>query len=701
MTRLREIYLATVIERPRLALAALAVVVGLLATQIPQFSLDASSNALLLESDSGIEYYRAVRARYGSDDYLILTYTPAGDLFSDSSIARLQGLRDALAAVAEVSSVVSILDVPLLQSPPIRPSQLADGAPTLLSERTDRQLARRELTHSPLYRNRLVSSDGSTTALQINLRRDEAYESLLDRRASLQELRLDGGLSRAQRQELRDVRERIDARRGSRQRARRDAVAQVRKVVADYREPAEIHLGGLPLINADLVNFIRHDLLVFGVGLLIALVVLLAIVFRRVRWVVLPLSSCALSVACMTGLLGLLDWPVTVVSSNFVSLMLILTLSLNVHMVVRYRELQRASPPRDARGLATAMVRQKAGPALYTALTTMVAFASFIASGIRPVIDFGWMMVIGMAVAFAVTFTWLPAALVLLGSGGPPAPNNITARITAAAGRLIGRFPSATLAGFGMLALAAVVGLARLSTDNRFIDYFKADTAIHRGMEVIDQRLGGTTPLDIVIDADAEALPEESAGSGLSLPGEAGLAARSYWYDAAKLDTIAAIQEHLEQRDDIGKVLSLASTAEILRTFLDEGRLQNFELSLAYRRMPDRVRAELIRPYLSVDGNQTRLSARIYETSDNLQRDALLQSIRDYLSGEIGIAPERVHLTGLVVLYNNVLNSLMRSQLVTAGAVTLAIWLMFAVSFRSLGVAAVAILPNLFGAALV
>ncbi|MEJ2602705.1 MAG: MMPL family transporter, partial [Gammaproteobacteria bacterium] len=325
-----SLYDSLVLGRPVITLVVTAAVVAMLASQAPRFALDTSSDSLLLESDTGIQYYRSIRARYGSDDFLILTYTPQEDLFSDRVLAEIGRLRDELSAVANVASVISILDVPLLRSPPLSPRELADGATKLLSDRTDRQLAREELTESPLYRNRLMSPDGGTTAMQINLEQDEDYAALLRQRDDLREARLEQDLSESEAAELEQLERRVRRRRDEEQAELQQIVSDVRAIVEEYRDGASLHLGGLPMISADMISFIRHDLVVFGTGLAIALVLLLAIIFRRPRWVVLPLASCAAAVASMIGFLGLVQWPVTVVSSNFVSLMLILTLSLNV-----------------------------------------------------------------------------------------------------------------------------------------------------------------------------------------------------------------------------------------------------------------------------------------------------------------------------------------------------------------------------------
>ncbi len=708
--RLLDLYSAAILDRPRFALLFTVALVGLSTLGLPRFAIDASSDSLLLEADEALELYRAVRARYGSDDYLILTYAPEDDLFSESVLDRLEELRRDLASIEQIEAVTSILDVPLFESPPLAPRELSSGAPTLTDERTDLALARTELRQSPLYRNRVLSADGTTTAMQLDLERDERYLRLLDERDRLRSRRLERGLTAEEKAQLREVGREIDAQREAAHEETAAAVASVRAVIADYDHAAEIHLGGLPMISTDMLAFIRHDLAVFGMALVVMLSLLLTLIFRSVRWVLLPLLVCAATILSMMGLLGLMRWPVTVVSSNFVSLLLILTLSLTVHLAVRYRELCGGDADADQYALVRETVRTKFAPALLTAVTTMVAFASLTVAGIRPVIDFGWMMVTGIAVAFLMTFLILPATLVMLSREREAAFGFFARPATRLFARLTNRHPLALLGTFLFIAVASVYGLTRLSVDNRFIDYFDESTEIYRGMSIIDRKLGGTTPLDVVVDAPADASEgagESGAGDDLGdlneLYGQdsAGFAAESAWMNTRRLDDIARMHEFLAGRPEIGKVLSLDTTMYVFRQLAGEDGVDNFTLSVIYERMPEAVREAILWPYISREGDQIRFAARVYESSPDLERDELLGEIRTHFVDEIGVDAGNLYLTGVFVLYNNVLKSLFDSQVKTAGAVSVAVLLMFAVAFRSITVGLVALVVNVFGAAVV
>ena len=246
-------------------------------------------------------------------------------------------------------------------------------------------------------------------------------------------------------------------------------------------------------------------MVIFGVGIGALLVILLIAFFHRPRWVTASLMCSLVSIVVMIGYLGLVDWRVTVVSANFVALLLIFSLSLTVHLIVRYQELHAQNPKSGQGWLIHTTVRDKYQPCLYTVLTTMVGFASLLFSGIRPVIDFGWMMVMGMLVVFIVSFLTFPAFLMLFTPGEPQYRRDYTGRITGLFAGWIERSRLSILLIFGFLAVMSAIGISMLEVENRFIDYFKKSTEIYQGMEVIDRELGGTMPLDVILDPDTEA----------------------------------------------------------------------------------------------------------------------------------------------------------------------------------------------------
>ncbi len=700
-----------VLGRPRLTLSVILGVCAMFALFATRFTLDASADSLLLQGDPDLRYYRMVRARYGSDDYLVVTYTVTGDLLADPVLEDLRNLRDRLRGIPGIEHVTSLLDVPLVESPPVTLQELRESVPTLLSPRTDRILARRELTGSALYSQLIMSLDGRTTALLATLQQDPEYRALVDTRDRLYLQASSGPLSAQQRRELHRLKAAIKDRREIQVAAQRETIRQVREVLDGYRDRAVLRLGGLPMIVADMLDFILRDVMVFGVAILVFLVGLLALIFRRPRWIVLPLLTCLASAVLMTGLLGLARIPVTVVSANFVALLLIFCLSLTVHLIVRYQELHKLHPEAGQRELVARTLRDKWLPCAYTSATTMVAFTSLLVSGIQPVIDFGWLMVAGMVVLLLLSFTLFPAGLMLVHAGKPQPLRRTTERITLFFAKLTSRFPVATLVVYGLVAVIAVAGLSRLEVESRFIDNFKDTTEIYQGLVTIDRELGGTTPLDVVLDADSAFFDRQQVVAGDEfydefddeLDAEADeqgndLGASSYWYNSYQLGRVADVHRYLESLSETGKVLSIATTVQTL-TIVNGGRPPDtFFLSLLYRNLPESVRQSLFDPYLSADGNQVRLSVRVRESDPDLRRQQLLDRIREHLTGEMGFSPEQVHLSGMLVLYNNVLQSLYRSQILTIGFVFLSILAMFFALFRSLKLALIALIPNVLAA---
>jgi uncharacterized protein len=701
-------YDRSVLRHPVVTLLVGLVLVASLGIFAPRFQLDASSETLVMEHDEDVRFYRAIRARYESDDFLVVTYTPDGGLFTERALERLAELRDALLAVERVEEVTTLLDVPILDGLEVSLTDLPTDPDELTCDGPDRVTDCRRAVDSDLYRNLLVSPDGTTSGIRVILRQDERYRSLQRARDELRIKDQSEGLGPTERREMAELDQRIAERGAILREQEATAIAEVRTVLEAFRDEATIHLGGVPMIAVDSIAFIRADLVNFGAAVAGFIVLILFIAFHRPRWVLLPVATCAATVISMIGLLGLLGWPVTVVSSNFISLLLILNLALVVHLIVRFRELHDLHPEADKLTLVRDTVHSKFTPCLYTALTTMVAFGSLLVSGIRPVIDFGWMMVIGLGIAFVLSFTLFPAALLLLEPGRPAQLRNITGAITGALARAITARPGATLVVAAVLGVAGVSGAFQLSIENRFIDYFKKTTEIYQGMRLIDEQLGGTTPLDVLIDAPPPELEEEDEDDYLDdldilddMEADAGIASRSYWLNSTRLPEVRRVHEYLESLPGTGKVLSIATAMDMFGALEPRVLTEDFFLSVFYRRMPEAVRTALFDPYLSEDGDQVRFSVRIYESAPDLRRNEMLQEIRHHIAEEMGYGAEQVHLSGMMVLYNNMLQGLFRSQILTLGVVFGAIMLMFLVLFRSVRYSTLGILPNLLSAALV
>ena len=717
-TTLAGWYEAVVFGKPRFLMLALLTLLVASGYFITQFRMDASADALVLENDADLRYYREIAERYGSEDFLFIAYRPAdGDLLSDTSIRNIASLRDSLKQVVPLlSDVFTLLDAPLIDSPRIGLSDLSGGVRTVLSPETNIDMARRELSHGVAYGDNLVSTDGKVTAMLLTFERDEQFFELLKARNSLRLIKLERQLTTAELEALAQASQIFTQYQSAANNARAEHIRIIRSVMDAHREHAELFLGGPSMVATDMIDFIRKDLIVFGLGILLLLVITLAVIFRQARWVLLPLIACSITAFVTTGLLGLLDWPITVISSNYVSLLLIITLSMNIHLIVRYRLMQSENPTETHHNLIVQTMREMALPCFYMTITTIVAFGSLIVSGIRPVIDFGYMMMCGVALAFMVSFIVFPLGLQWLKPSQASSPHDNTEAVTVAIGRFTLKHGKLVLLLSALAMVLTAVGITRLEVENRFIDYFKSDTEIHQGMLVIDQKLGGTTPLEVVLDADAaffarlqNPVQEESEAEALFGDDEddwlgdyedeeSEAVAENYWFNSYALERLEGVHDYLASLPEVGKVTSLSTAVKMVRMVNNDDPLGDFELAILRKKMPDVMQRALVHPYLSDDANQVRLVMRVIDSNKELRRGELIERIRLHLINELGFAEDQVHMTGMLVLYNNMLQSLFSSQILTLGAVMVAIMLMFIVLFRSVYVSIVTIIPNILAA---
>ncbi|MAI82136.1 MAG: transporter [Gammaproteobacteria bacterium] len=691
---------------PFITILVILTFLGFFSYNIQYFELDASSDSLLLQDDEDLRYYRNIKARYGDDEFLVVTISPKIDLFDEKTIDLLTNLKKDLSKLDQIESVVSILDVPLLKSPPKSLAEIADSAPTFLSPETDKELAKIELTTSNLYRNLIISEDSKTTAMLLNIRLNVELESLIDKRDALRAKRLDSDLSAMELKELDRLTSEVKSLRKDERNETATMVSDVRSVLDQYKSSAEIFLGGVPMITVDMIDYIQNDIQLFGLLILMFLVIALLVIFKNPQWMIVSMVCCLIGLMIMTGVLGYMSWPVTVVSANFVALLLIFSLSITVHLTVRYRELVKLFPEENHSSLIVMTMRDKLEPCLFTTITTMVGFGSLLIAGIRPVIDFGWMMLISMGVIFILVFNLFPALLSLFSKIDHQVKEDKTHKLTNAFANLVIQKPTQILILFTIVFAISISGITKLTAENQFIKAFKEDTEIFQGLSVIDSQLGGTTPLDIIIEADPDFFNVEDDENIIEDDffdeaffedddGEYDIGGDSYWYNSYRLKTIEAVHDYLESLNEAGKVISFDTTMDVLQTLNDGDEMDTFFLSVLYKKVPDDVKEALFDPYLSEDGNQLRISFRVYESYPDLQRGELLKKIKRDLTSELGLKESQVKLTGMLVLYNNVLESLITSQILTIGFVFAAIMIMFLFLFRSIKFAVIAVIPSI------
>jgi predicted RND superfamily exporter protein len=700
MSKILSKYLSS---SPKISLLIFSLALVFSLFNFTNFKLDASSDSLVLESDDDLKYYREVSADYSSSDFLIIIFKPKEDLFTEQTISKVREMVSAFEQIDGVESVLSYLDAPLLFSPKMGMTELADNLRTIESEEADKDLARMEFKNSPLYTELLTDADARYTALQLLLENNKEYELAINKRYEILDLINSNNYTPPIHDlALQEINTEIKTL-NTKLSLERDVLIQTtRAVMSGFDDSGDLFLGGTAMIASDMISFIKSDLQYFALGVLIMFVLTLSAIFKKVRWVLMPLVSSALIALFVIGFLGWMDWRVTVVSSNFISLLLIISISLTIHLIVRYQELFESNPSLNKTELISLTIEQMLKPCFYTALTTIIAFASLGVSEIKPVIDFGKMMVAGIFFAFIFSFILFPIFMLLFTSDQGKESKDFSKGVTVIFSSLTERFGNYIILIALFLFSISLYGINQLTVENRFIDYFKPSTEIYKGMELLDTKLGGTAPLDIVINAplnwdknreednfdDDFGFEDDEPNSG-------------YWWNTISLGQLEDIHDYVDSLPEIGKVLSVASGIKVARELKDGEPLSELDLALVKNMLPEDIKDNLLSSYISDDENQVRISARVIESAQGLNRNELLSKISETLQTEYKLDKDQFRLTGLAVLYNNMLQSLFDSQIGTIIIVFSIIFFMFLILFRSLYLSVIGIIPNLLAATVV
>ena len=697
--KISYIYSHYILGQPLLVLLFLAVILVISVSHVGNFKLDASADTLILEDDKDLKIFREMNEKYKSSDFLVLTVTDnEKEIFAIDTLSFIDSLSNELTKIKNVASVTSITNIPLVTSSKRPLTELINDIPNIMSEGINKSLARKEILTSPIYNELVISSDGKTTAIQISIEENlELLDARNDRTSLFQKYKSDSSFEI---EYLKAKKKYIELSDSEKQKVS-SLIKEIRSIQYNNQSDRyEIRLGGIPMITDDMVTFIRNDLINFGLGVLVFILITLIIIFRKIIWVLAPIINCLYAVIFMIGVLGYLDWKVTVISSNFISLMLILTLSMNIHIIVRFRQIYSSSKGNKYEAIKLTTERM-IWPCLYTALTTIVAFASLIFSDIKPVIDFGYMMVLGLTTLFLTSFTLLPSLIIIFSSEkntiiGEDKANSI---ITNGLANLTLNFGKTIYLVTALLSIITLYGLTQLKVENSFINYFRADTEIYKGMKLIDNQLGGTTPLDVIIkfSDSKEIIDDEYDDLFVGENDEE----QSNWFTTDKIDKIKYVHDYLDNNQYIGKVLSLASSIRVAEIVNDNKELNSVEMSVLYQKLPDEVKKIAVNPYLSIDNNEARINVRVLDSNQDLRRADLINEIRSDLVNDVYLNSENVSITGILLLYNNMLQSLFDSQIKSLGFVMLVIAVMFLVLFRSFKLMIIGIIPNLLSALLV
>ena len=675
---------------PRAVLFGVVLAVLPFAWFAQDFRFDASADTLVVEGDPKLETYRRMTETFGGDEFLVIAYMPReGDLFSRPVLEHIGALQAELDAIEGVAGTYSMLDAPLIKSPPVPLERMSEEYRTLRDADVDLELARQELTGSPLFRDFLISSDGTASVIRVDLQQNTELASAQSARDAAR----DGTSS-----DRGDAEARYDELRARYVADRQRLMDEIRSTRDRFTDTAIVHVSGVPMIAADMIEYVKSDIETFGSLVFAVIVAALLFFFRRLRWVVLPVVISGTSILITMGILGFFGKPVTVISSNFISLLAIICISFSIHLIVRYRELRADDEETPQRDLVIETMESKFAPCLYTGLTTMLAFGSMLGSSIVPVEDFGWMMCLGIFVSFIVTYLVFPAVLLAIGKGAPSPTIGDEVTLTVWLSRLSVERSAAVLIAGIVVAAVAGYGLTRISFDNRFINYFDEDTEIHRGMAFIDRNLGGTIPFDVYLQLG----PYEEAGEDdfFASP-DAEAWPERYWFTRNRIDTVAEMHRFVDERRSTGKVLSVSTLDRLARDFNDGEALSNVEMAYALDALPEAVRSQLVTPYADPPSGFARIASRISETGPRFSKDKLIADIRQFAGEELGLSEDEIVITGMMVLFNDMLQRLAESQSRTLLYVIGATFLMFVLLLRAPLLAILALIPNLVAAATV
>tara|TARA_B100000989_G_scaffold243763_1_gene190815 strand:- start:719 stop:3106 length:2388 start_codon:yes stop_codon:yes gene_type:complete len=671
-----QFYTNIILKNPKSVFVILLITLLSFGYYSKDFRLDASSETLLIDGDPDLKYLEEISKRYGSKEFLILTYTPNEGMVSDASINNLLSLKYKIQSLDWVHSVTTLLDIPLLNSSDAPLQERLDNFKTLKDEGVDRKRGFGEIISSPVFRNFVISEDGKTSGIIINIKNNNKLKDFEDK----SKIEIEINKDRIKKQNHQNI-------------------LEIRDVIKSYEDIGKIHLGGIPMIADDMMSFIKSDIIVFGIGVFLFIIATLWFVFRKLIWIIVPISSCFFSVIIMMGLLGLLGWKVTVISSNFIALMLILTMAMNIHMSTRFLQLKKNYPYKNVLELIILTTNKMFWPILYTVLTTVIAFLSLIFSEIKPIIDFGWMMTLGLITSFFITFTLLPTLINFMPIENISIKENNDSLITSFFAKISLNNHKIIFILTGFIIILSFIGISRLEVENSFINYFSKKTEIYKGMKLIDEKLGGTTPLEVILKfPKKEKTKIDTEDEFENWGDEDEKSNEKYWFTKDKIDRISSVHNYLDSLPQVGKVLSFSSIIDVATLLNNNKPLGTLEMGVLYSKIPKTIKTEIIDPYISIKDNEARINLRIIDSQENLRRNDLIKKINYDLKNKIGLDEDEFKLAGVLILFNNLLQSLFKSQILTLGLVMVGIFSMFLVLFKNIKLSLIGVVPNFIAA---
>ena len=641
---------------------------------IKDFRIDASSDSLVSQGDEDFKYFSYYQDLFPTKNSLVIAIKSNGKI-DKLLLTEIEKISKKLSALPEVYSVFNINKAPILLLNKTNLLDLAnDNYETIIDTNLAIKDVLNEFAKSPIYSDQIINKNKNITSIVIFLNENNKALDLKENK----NLYLSQG-------KYYSIKTEID-------KERNELIKKIRNIISNSNKDFTYYLGGVEMISSDVISYVKNDILTFSLIVLLIIILILFIIFRRVKWVFAILFTSISAVYLSIGLAGFINFEITAVSANFLSLMFVLSISMNVHIMNNYLQ-------RDIKIIEN--FRMMFWPCFYTFLTTIVAFVSLVISDIKPVIDFGIIMIIALLIVLISSFVILPLIVSFFSKEEKSYSLNLSF--------LKSFYPfayknSKYILGLNILIFfISLYGITNLNVENSFIKYFKKNTEIYKGMYLIDNELGGTTPLDIIlkfknddqiIDTTIKAEEEddleiEDDFFSDDLFGEE----NNIWFTNEKIETIKFVHQYLESRIEIGKVTSIYSLIDTANQ-INKSDLSMFELSVLYNEIPIDYKTDLIDPYLNVEKNMIKISTRVKDSKD-IKRNDLINDINSFLLNEFDNL-EEFKVNGLLVLYNNMLKSLFSSQIKSLGFVILAIFIMFVILFRSLKLSIIGIIPNIF-----
>ena len=709
------------VSAPKLSLALALILCAFLCAFAPKLAIDASTQTLLLENDKDLELWRDITKRYKIPNTLVIAYTPNSDLLSQNSISTLAALSKDLAQIKGVKSVFSMLDAPLLLSSGLKFSDLLGIIPTLKDSNASKEAIKAEFLNSPFYKNSLVSSDFKTTALLLTLEPNPGYNEFIASITELENTLKNAENNATAKTLLKEQRAAFKAYRDELRVAEHEQITQIRQVIAKYNQnsqtriphqdefsnsqtripyqapSSQLFLGGINMIADDMIAFVRSDLATYGLATLLLCSLCLFVYYLQLRYVFLAIFICLVCVGVASGLFGLLGFEITVISSNYIALQLIITLSVVIHLINSYREFFRKKSSFSQKAIVYLALKERMSPCFFAIFTTIIGFISLVFSDIRPIISLGVMMSASITLSLILSFWLFGSIMSLLSKKSVNTAFERYFSLTTLCAKIALNLRARKVV-FAISALGLCVGLwgiSKLSVENSFIGYFKESTDIYKGMELIDNKLGGTVPLDIIISFKKDKKEPRNSSLDDEFADEfASSDAAQYWFNERRMSVLKSVNEYLKNKEFIGSVSSLADLLEVGKE-LNEGReLDALALALIYSSLSGERRELILTPFVSIENDELHFSVRTLDSDPRLKRAEFLRTLQNELNELVG-ENAQVKISGAMKLYTNMLDSLFSSQINSLGFVLLAFFATFWLIFASLRLAIIAICINI------